>query len=114
MNKETFFSGSVSQQVHLANVQGKEQVSRNPYSIEYRMVRTVPVFTVVEIKVIYVLLLTGGFVMIVAQQFLDPNGSVLDPYRIHLIWIWIQHFGLSTDLDPIRIQGFDDQKLKNL
>jgi hypothetical protein len=60
----------------MANVQGKEQVSRNPYtcSIEYRRVRTVPVFTVVEIKVIFVLLLAGGFVMIVAQQFLDTNG----------------------------------------
>jgi hypothetical protein len=36
--------------------------------------------------------------------------------RIHLIRIriWIQHFRLNTDPDPdlIRIQGFDDQKLK--
>ncbi len=68
----------------MANVQGKEQVSRNPYSIEYRTVRTVPVFTVIEVKVIYVLLLAGGFVMIVAQQFLDPNGSVLDPYSFDM------------------------------
>jgi hypothetical protein len=27
------------------------------------------------------------------------------------IWIRIQHFGLNTDPDPIRIQGFNDQKL---
>jgi hypothetical protein len=32
--------------------------------------------------------------------------------RIHLIWIWIQHFRLNTDLDPIRIQGFEDKKKK--
>ncbi len=34
--------------------------------------------------------------------------------RIHLIRIPIQHFRLNTDPDPdpIRIQGFDDQKLK--
>jgi hypothetical protein len=31
-----------------------------------------------------------------------------------VIWFRIQHFGLNTDLDPIRIQGFDDQKLKKL
>ncbi len=35
-------------------------------------------------------------------------------FRIRLYWvrIWIQHFRLSTDPDPIRIQGFDDQKLE--
>ncbi len=34
--------------------------------------------------------------------------------RIHLIRIRIQHFRLNTDpyQDPIRIQGFDDQKLR--
>jgi hypothetical protein len=32
--------------------------------------------------------------------------------RIHLIRIWIQHFRLNTDPDPIWIQGFDDQKWK--
>jgi hypothetical protein len=31
--------------------------------------------------------------------------------RIHLIQIRIQNFSLNTDPDPIRIQGFDDQKL---
>jgi hypothetical protein len=30
----------------------------------------------------------------------------------HLIRIQIQHFRLKT-VDPIRIQGFDDQKIKN-
>jgi hypothetical protein len=36
--------------------------------------------------------------------------------RIHLIRtrICIQHFRLNTDLDWVRIQGFDDQKLQNL
>jgi hypothetical protein len=38
--------------------------------------------------------------------------------RIHFIRIRIQHFRLNTnpdpvpDLDPIRIQGFNDQKFK--
>jgi hypothetical protein len=32
--------------------------------------------------------------------------------RIHFIRIWIQHFRLNTDPDPIQIQGFNDQKLK--
>jgi hypothetical protein len=34
--------------------------------------------------------------------------------RIHFIWIRIQHFRMNTnpDPDPIRIQGFNDQKLK--
>ncbi len=32
--------------------------------------------------------------------------------RIHFIRIRIQHFKLNTDPDPIRIQGFNDQKLK--
>jgi hypothetical protein len=36
--------------------------------------------------------------------------------RIHFIRIRIQHFRLNTnpdlDLDPIRIQGFNDQKLE--
>ncbi len=31
--------------------------------------------------------------------------------RIHLIRIRIQHFRLNTDSDPIRILGFDDQKV---
>jgi hypothetical protein len=36
--------------------------------------------------------------------------------RIHFIRIWIQHFRLNTDPDPdpIRIQGFNDQKLKKI
>jgi hypothetical protein len=38
--------------------------------------------------------------------------------RIHLIRIRIQHFRLNTDPDPdpdpIRIQRFDDQKLKKI
>ncbi len=34
--------------------------------------------------------------------------------RIHLIRIRIQHFLLNTDPDPIRIQGFDDQKLQKI
>jgi hypothetical protein len=36
--------------------------------------------------------------------------------RIHLIQIRvrIQHFRLNTDSDPIRIQAFDDQKLKKI
>ncbi len=34
--------------------------------------------------------------------------------RIHLIRIRIQHFRLNTDPDPIRIQGFDDQKFKKI
>jgi hypothetical protein len=33
---------------------------------------------------------------------------------IHFIRIWIQHFRLNTDPDPIRIQGFDDQKMKKI
>jgi hypothetical protein len=33
--------------------------------------------------------------------------------RIHFIRIRIQHFRLNTNPDPIRIQGFNDQKLKN-
>ena len=33
---------------------------------------------------------------------------------IHLIRIQIQRFRLNTDPDPIRIQGFDDQKLKKI
>jgi hypothetical protein len=34
--------------------------------------------------------------------------------RIHLIRIHIQHFRLNTDPDPIRIQGFNDQKLNKI
>ena len=36
--------------------------------------------------------------------------------RIHFIRIRIQHFRLNTDPDPIRIriQGFNDQKLKKI
>jgi hypothetical protein len=34
--------------------------------------------------------------------------------RIHLIRIRIQHFRLNTDLDPIWIQGFNDQKMKKV
>ncbi len=36
--------------------------------------------------------------------------------RIRIHFIRIQHFRLNTDLDPdaIRIQGFNDQKLKNI
>ncbi len=36
--------------------------------------------------------------------------------RIHLIQIRIQYFRLNTDPDPIRIriQGFNDQKLKKI
>jgi hypothetical protein len=33
-------------------------------------------------------------------------------FRIHFIRIRIQHFRLNTDPDPIRIQGFNVQKLK--
>ncbi len=32
--------------------------------------------------------------------------------RIHLMRIRIHHFRLNTDPDPIRIKGFDDQKVK--
>ncbi len=32
--------------------------------------------------------------------------------RIRIQFIRIQHFRLNTDPDPIRIQGFNDQKLK--
>jgi hypothetical protein len=32
--------------------------------------------------------------------------------RIHFIRIRIQHFRMNNNLDPIRIQGFNDQKLK--
>ncbi len=31
---------------------------------------------------------------------------------VHLTRFRIQHFRLNTDLDPIRIQGIDDQKLE--
>ncbi len=34
--------------------------------------------------------------------------------RIHLKRIRIQHFRLNTDPDPIRLQGFHDQKFKNI
>ncbi len=34
--------------------------------------------------------------------------------RIHFIRIRIQHFRLNTDPDPIRIEGFNDQKLKKI
>jgi hypothetical protein len=34
--------------------------------------------------------------------------------RIHFIRIRIQHFRLNIDPDPIRIQGFNDQKLKKI
>jgi hypothetical protein len=34
--------------------------------------------------------------------------------RIHVIRIRIQHFRLNTDPDPIRILGFNDQKLKKM
>jgi hypothetical protein len=34
--------------------------------------------------------------------------------RIHFIRIRIQHFRMNTDPDPIRIQGFNDQKLKKI
>jgi hypothetical protein len=46
------------------------------------------------------------------KKFSLPPGFRI---RIHLIRIRIQHFGLNTDPDPMRIQGFYDQKLeKNL
>jgi hypothetical protein len=34
--------------------------------------------------------------------------------RIHFIQIRIQHFRLNTDPDPIRIQGFNDQKMEKV
>jgi hypothetical protein len=34
--------------------------------------------------------------------------------RIHFIRIRIQRFRLNTDPDPVRIQGFNDQKLKKI
>jgi hypothetical protein len=42
--------------------------------------------------------------------------SVSYPYRIHLIRIRIQHFRLNAgpDTDPVRIQGFYDQKFKKI
>jgi hypothetical protein len=59
----------------------------------------------------------------------DPGGRAGPPHRtarrppgraelricIHFIRIRIQHFRLNTDPDPdpIRIQGFNDQKLRN-
>jgi hypothetical protein len=45
----------------------------------------------------------------------DPGSAVLW-IRIHFFRIWIQSLTLETntdpDYDPIRIQGFNDQKLK--
>ncbi len=43
-------------------------------------------------------------------------GQVCDAYLIYLIRIRIQHFRLNTDpdLDPIRIQGFDDQNFDKI
>jgi hypothetical protein len=58
----------------MANVQGKEQVFRNTYRIPYGT------------NGIYGL----RFVLIVAQQFGDPNGSVSDPYR----------YSFAMDPDP--------------
>jgi hypothetical protein len=42
------------------------------------------------------------------------QGRVLDPYSFFQIWIRIQSLMLetNTDPDPIRIQGFNDQKLR--
>jgi hypothetical protein len=45
----------------------------------------------------------------------DPgSGSFLPGLRIRIHFIRIQHFRLNTDPDPdpIRMQGFNDQKLK--
>jgi hypothetical protein len=50
------------------------------------------------------------------DQYKSVNQSVrvASGIRIHFICvrIRIQHFRLNTDPDPIRIQGFNDQKLK--
>ncbi len=48
------------------------------------------------------------------QQILIAIGGVSDPYSFDRVRIRIQHFRLNTDPDPIRIQGFDDQKLKKI
>jgi hypothetical protein len=51
--------------------------------------------------------------MIFSSKYLNVLGLRI---RIHLIRIRIQHFRLNTnpDQDPIRIQGFDDQKLEKI
>ncbi len=45
------------------------------------------------------------------NPFMKPGLRI----RINFIRIRIQHFRMNTnpDPDPIRIQGFNDQKLKN-
>ncbi len=56
-----------------------------------------------------------------SQGFADPDISqdsvacFSSGFRIHLIRIRIKHFRLNIDpADPIRTQGFYDQKLKNI
>jgi hypothetical protein len=56
----------------MANVQGKEQVFRNPHRISYGTNGTG--IYCCRNKSDLLLLLAGGFVMIAAQQFLDTNG----------------------------------------
>jgi hypothetical protein len=51
------------------------------------------------------------------EEHLLPETTALEAglrIRIHFIRIRIQHFRLNTNPDPIRIQGFNDQKLKKI
>jgi hypothetical protein len=43
---------------------------------------------------------------------MQVNSDPVFRIRIHLIRFQIKHFRLNTDPYPIRIQGFDDQKMK--
>ncbi len=52
-----------------------------------------------------------GFLLLRASNIVFFSGLRI---RIHFIRIRIQHFRLNTDPDPIRIQGFNDQKLKKI
>ncbi len=47
------------------------------------------------------------------SEDLDPCQNLFRSW-IHWVRIRIQHFRLNTDPDPIRIQGFDGQKLKKI
>ncbi len=54
---------------------------------------------------------------VLVEQGILPQYKVADFFpglriRIHLIWI--QHFRLNTDPDPIRIRGFEEQNLEKI
>jgi hypothetical protein len=43
------------------------------------------------------------------------EGTLFEPgLRIRIHFIRIRHFRMNTNPDPIRIQGFNDQKLKKI